>query len=393
MKNIREKLRIAWLIPSLERRNFWHPVLSEFTKIFQKTIVYTGYFPGYAPGFENAFNVKKIGEMRSIGMSKGEEDGDKYSKGTGYGRILMLLSLRIVPNLLNFKPDVIFSRAFSLWTLLALILRPMCRWRVIIEYEGDSPVYHVRSPYRTFFRILMAKHADAFITNDSAGRDYLVNCLKIKEDKVFVRPYLVPDAGTMFKREIGDVEGISELRSPVFLYVGQLIPRKGLRYLLEACVMLKEKGKDKYTLMVVGDGPQCSELKDFCREKSLENNMKWLGWQEYAKLGNFFDKADIFVFPTLEDVWGMAVLEAMEFGMPVLCSKWAGAADMVKDGENGYIFDPYDVNGLCSAMSRFIDNPDLVASMGQKSKQLIAPHNPEAVARFLGEVVDFALSA
>lgn len=392
MKNIKEELRIAWLIPSLERRNYWHPVLSEFTKIFQNTIVYTGYFPGYAPGFENAFNVREVGKMRSIAITKGDEGGDKCVKGIGYGSVLMLLSLNIIPNLLYFRPDVIFSRAFSLWTLFVIILKPVCRWRIIIEHEGDSPVYHAKSSFRTFFRRLMAKHAGAFITNNLAGRDYLVNYLKIKEDKIFVRPYLVPDIRTMFKKKINDVKGISGLRSPVFLYIGQLIPRKGLRYLLEACVMLKEKGMDKYSLVIVGDGPQCLELKDLCKEKGLEDNVKWLGWQEYAKLGNFFDKADIFVLPTLEDVWGMVVLEAMESGKPVLCSKWAGAAEMINDGENGYIFDPYDVNGLCGTMSRFINNPDLITSMGQRSKQLIAPHNPEAAAKFFAEVTNFVLN-
>jgi glycosyltransferase involved in cell wall biosynthesis len=89
------------------------------------------------------------------------------------------------------------------------------------------------------------------------------------------------------------------------------------------------------------------------------------------KFGSYFQQADIFVFPTFEDIWGMVALEAMIFGKPVVCSKWAGAVEMVSDGTNGYIFDPYNSQELASVMCRFIDEPELINSMGNQSQQLI----------------------
>jgi glycosyltransferase involved in cell wall biosynthesis len=82
----------------------------------------------------------------------------------------------------------------------------------------------------------------------------------------------------------------------------------------------------------------------------------------------------------------MVVLEAMVFGKPILCSKGAGAYEMVIEGENGYLFEPQNPEEIAEGMRRFIDNPELAASMGEKSKQLIGQYTPEAAAKSMAEV-------
>ncbi len=99
----------------------------------------------------------------------------------------------------------------------------------------------------------------------------------------------------------------------------------------------------------------------------------------------FFRGADVFVLPTLEDTWGVVVLEAMVLGKPVLCSKWAGAAEIVVDGENGYIFDPYNPEAIAEIMHRFIRQADLITLMGRKSQHLMTQYTPEVAGRFLAK--------
>jgi glycosyltransferase involved in cell wall biosynthesis len=108
-------------------------------------------------------------------------------------------------------------------------------------------------------------------------------------------------------------------------------------------------------------------------------------------LGAYFQQADIFVFPTFEDVWGMVVPEAMVFGKPVLCSNGAAAYELIAEGENGYIFDPHDPPALAEAMQRFLDNPDLIKSMGERSRQIIAQKTPETAAQAYIEVTSFLM--
>ncbi|MCH8876475.1 MAG: glycosyltransferase family 4 protein [Chloroflexi bacterium] len=172
----------------------------------------------------------------------------------------------------------------------------------------------------------------------------------------------------------------------MFLYVGQLIPRKGLLRLLDECKHLLRRGRREFTLVLVGDGSQRTELEDHVRRSGLEENVKMVGWVEYGELGGYFRCADVFVFPTLEDTWGMAVLEAMVMRKPILCSKLAGASELVRDGENGYLFDPYEAGELARLMEMMMDDPAGIQRMGVSSCQIIAPHTPEAAAGFLSDI-------
>jgi glycosyltransferase involved in cell wall biosynthesis len=378
-----ENLRIAWLVPSVELGAYWQPVLAEFTKVYKNTIFYTGLvWPGFNPDVPGANIIKLVGEMKSLEMTKTQ----------GYSRRLMLLSPGIIGHLLEFKPHVIFAQAYSLWTLLALLFQPWGKWKFIIIYDGSSPNSDFKdSKIRSLLRRVMSRYADAFVANSHAAKDYLIEGVGAKPEIVFTKTYLVPDAMTL-QQSLDTVEVINDkFKSPIFLYVGRITPRKGIKALLEACCILQSQGYQDYSLLVVGTGEQQEELDAFVKDRNLEEQVTWVGWVEYGRLGNYFRQADVFVFPTLEDIWGMVPLEAMVFGKPVLCSKWAGAAEMVIDGKNGYIFDPFEPEELAIAMRRFLDRPELIDSMGKEAKQLISSKNPTSAAQSFVEVISLVI--
>jgi glycosyltransferase involved in cell wall biosynthesis len=375
------QLRVAWLVPSVELGAYWQPVLEEFTKVFPNTIFYTGLvWPGFNPELPGANVIKLVGEMKSLELTKTD----------GYSRRLMVVSPGIVGYLLQFKPDVIFAQAYSLWTLLALLLKPWGKWKFIIIYDGSSPNSDFRdSKLRSFFRRAMSRYADAFVANSYGAKDYLIDGVGAKPENVFTKTYLVPDAATLQQSLENDEIAKLQLKHPVFLYVGRITPRKGLKSLLEACSILQTQGYEDYSLVVIGTGEQREELEAFIKERHLEAYVTWVGWVEYGYLGAYFQQADVFVFPTFEDIWGMVALEAMVFGKPVLCSKGAGAAEMIVEGENGYIFDPYDPEDLAIAMRRFLDHPELIDSIGKQSQQLISQKNPSSAAQSFVEVISY----
>ena len=381
--NENHNVRVAWIIPSLERGNYWQPVFKEFTDKFNQTIIYTGVWERFLPGFEGTFQVQQIGNAQFVATRQGMG----YSYGFSY------LSPQIILALLKFQPHVIFVSGFSLWTLLVLLFKPWGKWRVIIVYDGSSPtIDYSNSKLRLLLRRTMVRFTDALITNSSGGKTYLTKILKAQEDCVLARPYQVPDVKTI----LGDQGQISAINSgfehPVFLFVGKVIHQKGVKFLLEACSILQQQGYQKYTLLIIGDGEQRETLEAFTQNQGLSDRIRWLGWLSYDTLGTYFTGADVFVFPSLEDIWGMVVLEAMAFGKPILCSKWAGASELVVDGENGYIFEPQEPEKLAELMRRFIDEPNLIFSMGRNSQQLISHHTPEAAANFLAEMTDFVLN-
>ena len=375
-------LRVAWLLPVAWF--YWQPVLSEFTRLFPETTVFTGLFPGFTKGYENSLTVELVGETKVVGLTKSK---------TGYGDNFTYLSPAIVGCLLRLKPNVIFTSSFGIWTVLAILLKPLGRWRVIIAYEGCSPGVDYRNSWlRLTLRRLLVAAADACITNSHAGKDYLTEFLKARADSVFVKPYEIPVPEAFSLTTSSTEQSHSSLNHPIFLFTGHVVPRKGLNFLLEACAILRSQGYSNYTVLVVGDGSQQEELQAFCQSHDLTDCVQWEGRVEYDLIGSYFQIADVFVLPTLEDTWGVVVLEAMLFGKPVLCSKGAGTSELIVDGENGYVFEPQDAENLAKLMRQLIDNPQLIVAMGEKSKQVIAQYTPISASKTLAEVTEFALA-
>ncbi len=374
-------LRIAWLLTSAFY--YWHPPLAELAKLYPEMTAFVANWRGYAPGFEDTFKIDIVGERKIIPILKSSK---------GYGYSFTYLPLNIVNRLLKFKPDVIFSNSFGVWTMLALLFKPIGKWRVIIAYEGSSPSIDARnSTPRLTVRRTMVKAADACITNSKAGKAYLTEILNAKTENIFVHPYEVPAVQALFSQSSERLNSLDFSQKPVFIFVGSIIPRKGLNYLLEACTHLKKQGQKNYTLLIVGDGSQREELQQYCQENDLTDSVQLVGRVNYGELGAYFKKADVFVLPTLEDTWGMVVLEAMILEKPILCSKFAGASELITDGENGYCFDPYTPEKLAELMMSFIHNPEQVAKMGEQSKLLMNQYSPEAAARFFNQVTQFVL--
>ena len=378
----RGELRVAWLVPEVELGAYWQPVLREFTKVFKNTVFYTGrVWSGFDPTMPGASAIKLVGETKFVETEKIE---------TGYDRGSIVVSPSIIGYLLEFRPQVVFPQAFSLWTVIVALLKPLMRWRIAIIYDGSSPNTDFRdSSFRTFVRRILVRFADAFVSNSNAGKKYLMEVLNVPEDKIFTRTYLVPDAGALLKRLDQTQPPNLQLKRPIFLYVGRITARKGIKTLLEACAILKSQGYVDYSLLIVGKGDQREELEAFIKERDFEEQVIWAGWVEYGNLGSYFQQADVFVFPTFEDVWGMVVPEAMVFGKPVLCSNGAASCELIVSGENGYIFEPSSAKELADKMQIFLDNPDLIESMGERSRQIISQKTPETAAKAYVEVTSF----
>lgn len=363
--------------------HYWQPILREFVRLLPNTVVFTPRWPGFLPGFEDSFVIKRVGNMKVLSISDAEK---------GYNPTFTYLSPSIIGHLLKFKPDVIFSTAFSIWSLIAIVLKPFFRWRVVIVYDGSSPgVEYAGSKLRLWQRQIMGKLVDAFITNSQAGKKYLTTTVGTAVNKVFAKPYLLPDIKA-FEANLDFAKSITaQVQRPIFIFMGNLVLRKGLMELLIACTQLQRWGYTNYTLLVVGDGDQRQELEAYTQANGLTERVKWAGRVKYEYVGSFFYHSDVFVFPTHEDVWGLVAVEAMMLGKPILCSQGAGASEIVVEGENGYLFDPYNAENLASLMSQLIDDPNLITKMGSQSKDIMTQYTSTDAAMFLAKVVEAVL--
>jgi glycosyltransferase involved in cell wall biosynthesis len=145
------------------------------------------------------------------------------------------------------------------------------------------------------------------------------------------------------------------LDGTVFLFVGQLIPRKGVRLLAEAVASLQGEVASRFSIIFVGDGPDRGAIA----EKVAENkniSATFTGFLQPKDLAKYFAISDVFVVPTLEDVWGLALVEASVAGLPQIFSCRAGASrELLSMGCDGCLVDPTDVAALRSALLRYIN--------------------------------------
>jgi len=379
-------VRIVFLFPSLARGWYWQPVLAEFIRLFPNTIVLTGIWEGFLSSYQGRFQVKVVGRTWVVQLPFRSQYG-YYPRGFVWAPICGLIR-----SLWHAQPQVVFTSAFSVWTFLACMLKRYGKWKLVILYDGSSPsVDRTDSQFTLIWRRFLARRADAFVTNSRAGKEYLVKFLTVPSDRVFVHPYEVPDP-KLWRYKPADPKRVKN--EIVFITVGQLIERKGLRQLIEAVRVLHEHMPEaNFTLLIVGSGPLRAELEEKVKEYGLNDRIKFIGQVEYERLGCILQTADVFVFPTLEDVWGVAPLEAMVMGKPVICSKYAGVRELIRDNVNGYVVDPMDTIGVAQAMKRFIENPRLIEEMGCSARSTMSLFTPRHAAQFLSEVVVGCLQA
>jgi len=145
---------------------------------------------------------------------------------------------------------------------------------------------------------------------------------------------------------------------PVVLHVGQFIERKGIGSLLEAAAALQKQGCE-FSILLVGSGHDKLTIRQRAEALGLKNTY-FRPPQPPDKMPSVYRSADLLVFTTREDVWGLVANEAILSGIPVLCSKYAGCAPELFTSEN--IFSPEDLTEftqkLREAISGRLPAPD-----------------------------------
>ncbi len=379
MNTASKNLRVAFVTPSRARGWRCQPVFQQFAKLFPNTVVFTGYWPGFTAGYEGTFEVRRLRGVRFFPASRCET-----ASLSGFTWISPLA----LWDLLRFRPKVIFTNGFHLCALYALLVKLLLGSRVILLWQGISPeTGGGRGSHRLRLRKLMARFMDLAICNTGDGVEYLQNLVGISPSRLWHETCEVADRKAFRSSAPTNDDIGAPSKRPAFLFVGRLVPEKGVSTLLQACGVLLQRGFNHFSVLLVGGGAHQEKLRELTRELGIENHVTWKGFVPYEELGACYQACDVFVLPSFEDTWGVTVLEAMLFGKPILCSRYAGAREMVQHGVNGFIFDARDPQELASHMARFISEPGLVRQFGSASEEMISTYTPERTAKIFGSAV------
>jgi glycosyltransferase involved in cell wall biosynthesis len=178
---------------------------------------------------------------------------------------------------------------------------------------------------------------------------------------------------TEFREKLG-------LPSRFILFVGRLVPEKGIFDLLEAYAKLESSLRSEVGLVFAGDGISKEELVQQAKRIS-PGAICFPGFAQREDLAGLYALAETLVLPTHSDPWGLVVNEAMACGLPIVVSSVAGcSADLVEDGWNGYVVPPRDSEKLSVAIDSLLRQPELKQTMSAHSLERIRKYSPEACA-------------
>jgi len=151
-------------------------------------------------------------------------------------------------------------------------------------------------------------------------------------------------------------------------YVGRLSEEKGVRYLIEAGSVLKERS-EPFRIIIIGDGPRRKELEDLAKSKGLEKEIIFVGFQ--SDVEKWLAVLDVFALPSLTEGTPMALLEAMAAGIPVIATAVGGVPRVVESGVNGFLVAPGDFQGMSEKIRILKENPVLRNKMATEAVTVI----------------------
>lgn len=152
------------------------------------------------------------------------------------------------------------------------------------------------------------------------------------------------------------------------LFVGAMGKLKGETDLADAIKIISTKNTD-FRVSFLGFGGE--NLQKYCAEIGIENFIEFVGAVSLEERLSFFEKADIFVLPTLAEAMPMSVIEAMAAGLPIVSTTVGGIPELIEESEEGFLIEPSNARKLAEKLSILISDKDLRVEMGKKAQEKV----------------------
>jgi glycosyltransferase involved in cell wall biosynthesis len=330
------------------------------------------------PGFGKtiAWDVPLIGGYRyEILPAVGRQDQVTFWRPVNYG---------LARRLRQGKFDVLWVHGYNRWFhWRAMAWARIYGLKVLVRDEAtgiSAPRSFLKRLAKRGFFLMLGKLAAGFLAIGTRNAAYY-RSYGIAAHRIFSMPYAVDNdffrdkaqaaapGREPLRRELGLEPG-----RPVILYASKLSAVKRGIDLLEAYFQMSPDGVQEPHpyLLFIGEGDQRKILEERAGAKNW-SSIKFLGFRNQTELPRYYDLCDVLVLPSIFEPWGLVVNEAMNAGRAVVVSDRVGCApDLVKPGENGYVFPTGDRAGLRQALENVFRDPEQCRALGRNSLKIIA---------------------
>jgi len=242
--------------------------------------------------------------------------------------------------------------------------------------QGGSPTFRAKLANRIMWWLSRlegesAKNATLIVTVSKYSCDKIIQFYDADKTKIRIVPN-----GVDLQR-FKPVQGLESIKRQIgidsklcVLFVGRLIPRKGLSFLIEAAKYVVREFKETI-FVIVGDGPLKNHLRAYLEEINLSGNFVFLGDVNENVLPALYNCADVFALPSIQEGQGIALLEAQATAKPVVAFDVGGVHETMVNKETGLLVKP-DSRDLADAILKLLSSWPLREQMGVKGREFVS---------------------
>lgn len=231
----------------------------------------------------------------------------------------------------------------------------------------------------------LSKYTDALVTINTEDFNRAKRKFKAK-NTYYIHGIGVNIDKLQIKDESKDIRSELKFNNNDFIVmsIGELNDNKNHQIVIRA---LGELRNDNIKYIICGKGEKLEHLRNLADECHVSNNVFFLGYRN--DIAEIFRKADLFVFPSIREGLGLAPIEAMYCGLPVVASKIRGPIDFMITGKNGEMCDPYNCKQFAKAIKKIMNDPNLKKQYGAMGIQLSKPFCIDSVKNELFNIVNY----
>ncbi|RJR28186.1 glycosyltransferase [candidate division WWE3 bacterium] len=281
------------------------------------------------------------------------------------------------------KYDAILVPGYSSFsTLYAIIFSILTKTPMI--YSADSVLYRrpsgIKKVVKDLFNSVISKHSAAAWVPGIATREFL-NYYGMQNEKIFFGSYCL-DVDLLANIAKNERKNRVELRTSlgidedkfVFLYVGRMIPIRGLRVLIKAFEQVVKKNSKAYLLMI-GNGVDRCYIENYVAKNHIPN-VKIFDHIPISKIGTYYALSDAYVLPSLLEMYSLGFVHAAISLLPLISTNQNGASvEFVVPGKTGYIVKAGSAEQLRDAMICLMTDKEKARLMGEEAYRIALKHN------------------
>jgi glycosyltransferase involved in cell wall biosynthesis len=292
-----------------------------------------------------------------------QQTGIKSERMIINGHADLYLVFRLARRLRDLDPCVVHTHLLHA-DLYGTVAARMAGIPAIISSRHNDDPFRARWPLSFLIRIIN-RYTNRFIAISERVRAFTVKTEKVPVSVVDTVYYgLAVD--TEYNRHVIDArDEFGLLKGPLLVCAARLTEQKGHKWLLRAFRSVVDQLPET-SLLLLGDGPLREHLEDTVVNLDLVKNVRFAGWR--TDVMSILPSTDLFVLASEWEGFGLAILEAMSFSLPIIATKVGGIPEVVLDGETGWLVKARDSDALAGSILAAVSSPHKMLQCGQRGR-------------------------